>query len=96
MVVKPAMLELAVGDSVYSPDLRSRLEIIGLTAAGDTVQHFATLFALQPNPFLEHHGGDYLARRAGTATLWIYIGSEPPRRPFTDTTRAARVQIRIK
>jgi hypothetical protein len=96
LVVRPTYLELNVGDSVYTRDLYTQLEVLGVTAAGDTIREFAKGFALEPSPYLEQHGQDLLARRAGVATLWIYIGAEPRRRLFVDTTGVARVQLRIK
>jgi hypothetical protein len=96
LVVRPAYLELQVGDSVYSQDLWRQLEVLGVTTTGDTISEFAKSFALEPSPYLERRGLDLLARHAGVATLWIYIGVGPRRRFFVDTTRAARVQIRVK
>lgn len=96
LVVRPTYLELHVGDSLYSQDVYTQLQVLGVTAAGDTIREFGKLFALEPNPYLERRGQDLLARRAGVATLWIYIGSDPMRRVFVDTTGVARVQLRVK
>jgi hypothetical protein len=96
LVVRPAYLDLRVGDSVYTRDLYTQLQVLGVTAAGDTISEFAKWFALEPSPYLEQHGHDLVARRAGIATLWIYIGTDPTRRLFVDTTGVARVQLRVK
>jgi hypothetical protein len=96
LVVTPAYLDLRVGDSVYTRDLYTQVQVLGVTAAGDTIREFGKTFALQPSPYLEQRGQDLLARRAGVATLWIYIGSRPMMPLFTDTTGAARVQLRVK
>jgi hypothetical protein len=97
LVVRPAYLELNVGDSVYTQDLYTqRLQVLGVTAAGDTIREFAKSFALEPNPYLEEDGQGLIARRAGVATLWIYIGSRPRPPLFVDTTGVARVQLRVK
>jgi hypothetical protein len=96
MVVRPAYLELHVGDSVYTRDLYTQLEVLGVTAAGDTIREFAKVFALEPSPYLEQHGQDLFGRRAGVATLWIYLGSIPRLPLFADTTGVARVELRVK
>jgi hypothetical protein len=96
LVVRPAYLELHVGDSVYAGDLMSQLEVVGVTAAGDSIREFAKSLAVEPSPYVERRGLDLIARRAGVATLWIYIGTEPTRRFFKDTTRVTRVPIRVK
>ena len=96
IVARPTALEVAVGDSVFSQDLWGRIEVLGITAAGDTVRGFAKAFALQPNPYLEQRGSDLLARQAGTAMLWIYPSSRPSGPFFSDTSRVARVEIHVK
>jgi hypothetical protein len=97
LVVRPAYLELRVGDTVYTQDLYTQqLQVLGVTAAGDTIREFAKSFALQPNPYLERHGQDLIARRPGVATLWIYVGSRPRPPLFADTTGVARVELRVK
>lgn len=95
-VAQPSHLELAVGDSADAQDLWSRVRVIGLTASADTVREFGRFFALQPNPALEQRGAELLARRPGTAVLWIYAGTAPPQRLFGDTTRVAKVEIRVR
>jgi hypothetical protein len=96
LVVRPAYLELRVGDSVYTRDLYTQLQVLGVTAAGDTIREFAKSFALQPNPYLERHGQHLIARRSGAATLWIYLGSRQRLPLFVDTTGVASVQLRVK
>jgi hypothetical protein len=96
MTVSPSTLELSVGDSIISHDLWSRLSIVGLTEGRDSVYDFAKTLALQPNDYLEQRGSLLIARRRGTATLWIYVGVDPDRRLFTETEYAERVHITIK
>ena len=96
LIVRPASLELSVGDSIFSPDLWGRLSIVGLTESGDSVYDFAKSLALQPNDYLEQNGSLLIARRRGTATLWIYVGVDPKRRYFIENDDAERVRISIK
>lgn len=96
IAVTPSRLALSVGDTIVSYDLWSQLHIVGLTAAGDSIRDFAKFLALQPNPYLEQHGSTLIARRPGTAVLWIYIGSNPNRAFFTDAEYAERVRVTIK
>ena len=96
MAVSPSTLELSVGDSIISADLWSRLSIVGITERGDSLYDFAKTLALQPNDYLEQNGSLLVARKRGTATLWIYIGVDPERRFFTETEYVERVRITIK
>lgn len=96
LVVTPRTLELSVGDSVYTRDLYSRLQVRGVTAEGDTLSDFAKGFMLMPSPLLEAKGSDVLVRGAGDATLWVILGSGPARVNLKDTTRAVRVLIHIR
>lgn len=96
VVATPSHLQLRVGERVETRTLVARLRIVGLTAAGDTVPRFSKTFALQPNPYVEQQGPDLVAVGAGNASLWIYAGTEMTRRFFADTSRAARVEIRVR
>lgn len=96
LAVTPRELDLAVGDSVYTPDLFARLQVRGLTADGDTLRDFAKGFMLVPSPLIERKGSDIFARGAGDATLWVVLGSEMSNVNLRDTTRAIRVLIHIK
>jgi hypothetical protein len=96
LVVAPRSLELSVGDSVFSQDLYSRLQVRGLTVQGDTLRDFARTFMLEPSPLLERKGSDILARGAGDATLWVLLGSDPAKVELQDTTRAVRIPIHIR
>ena len=96
VVARPTHLQLRVGARVETRTLLTRLRIVGVTAAGDTVRRFSKTFALQPNPYVEQQGPDLVAKRAGSAMLWIYAGTEMTPRFFADTTRAARVEIRVR
>lgn len=96
IVVTPPRLELTVGDSIVSPELMARLQIVGLTAAGDTVPEFAKTIALEPNPSVQVSDVYYVARRAGTAWLWIYIGADVSHPLFVDSGDVTRVQILVR
>lgn len=95
LLVTPGALELAVGDSVFSIDLYRRLEVRGITAAGDTLRAFARSYMVEPNALLVRSGPAFVARGAGDVDLWVVAGSQP-RIDRLESPRAVRVPIHIR
>jgi predicted secreted Zn-dependent protease len=95
LVVTPTTLDLRVGERIASLDLFRRLDVRGVTAAGDTLRIFARTFSIEPSPLIELAGRMIVARRAGDAALWVVVGTDAGPRS-RDSTRAIRVLIHIR
>jgi predicted secreted Zn-dependent protease len=95
LLVTPSALELKVGESMSLMEMHRRLEVLGMTAQGDTLRTFTRTFVVEPNELLVRQGVGYLARRAGDVDLWI-VASPPTRIDLRDSARAVRVPIHIR
>jgi hypothetical protein len=84
-----------VGDGVESLDLFRRLDVRGLTVAGDTLRNLARTYGIEPSPLIDRAGRMIVARRAGVINVWIVPGSSLTPDAL-DTTRAVRVPVHIR
>jgi hypothetical protein len=95
LLVAPESLSLRVGDSLPSLDLFRRLDVRGVTTAGDTLLLFARTFRLEPSTLVERVGRMIVARHAGETALWVVAGTDIDQ-AIHASTRAVRVPIHIR
>ncbi len=95
LIVTPSALELKVGEDLPGSALYRRLDVLGMTAQGDTLRGFARSFIVEPNERLVRQGVGFLARSAGDVHLWVVVGS-PQRIDLRESPLAVRVPIHIR
>jgi hypothetical protein len=94
IVVRPAAINLRVGDSIPARLLYDRIVTIGLTARGDTVRTFAKTVSISRSAAIEMRDGVLYARAAGTAEVRVGTGR---RFSIDDVTRPiSRIPIIVQ